>query len=116
MEANTCENAYFHMTNYVLSKAATPMNSHFERTMFTSKFCMDFAMQNPYKVRSTHLDMSRYQFIQNFTLEVHSTAKSMQAFDANQQLSKYAARRTQYFKGIMHFQRQMFVKCCKLYM
>ena len=41
MEANTCENAYFRMPNYVLSKAATPMNSHFERTLFTSKFCMD---------------------------------------------------------------------------
>ena len=69
MEANTCENTNFRMPDYVLSKAATQMNSHFERTMFTLKFCVDFAMQTPFKVRSTHPDMSRYQFIEHFTLK-----------------------------------------------
>jgi len=38
MEANTCKNTDFCMPNYVLSKAATPMKSHFEIKMFTSKF------------------------------------------------------------------------------
>jgi len=58
MEANTCENADFRMPNYGLSKAATPINSHFERAMFTSKFFTDFAMQTPFKVWSTQPDMS----------------------------------------------------------
>ena len=50
MEANTCKNADIPMPNYVLSKAATPMSSHFERALFTSKFFADFVMQNPFKV------------------------------------------------------------------
>ena len=31
-------------------------------------------------------------------------------------LSKYAAGRTQYFEGILHFQRQMCDKCWELYL
>ena len=80
MEANTCENAYFRMPNYVLSKAATPMNSHFERTMFIYTFCMDFAMQDPLKLRSTHPDMSRCEFIEHFTLKERCMAKSTPDF------------------------------------
>ena len=37
------------MPNYVLLKDATPMNQHFEITMFTSKFCADLAMQKPFQ-------------------------------------------------------------------
>ena len=51
MEANTCENANFRMPQLqYVPKVATPMNSHIERPMFTCKFCVDFAMQNPFKV------------------------------------------------------------------
>ena len=49
-------------------------------------------------------DMAQCQFIEK------CTAKFMQALDANQQLSKYSALRTQYFGEIQHFQRQMFGK------
>ena len=67
MEANACKNADFRMPNYVLSKAATPMNSHFERTMFTSKFFADFAMQNLSKyLWSKQPDTSWYQFVAHF--------------------------------------------------
>jgi len=30
------------MPNYIFAKGPTPMNSHFERTLFKSKFCADF--------------------------------------------------------------------------
>ena len=102
MEANTCKKAGFRMPNYVLSKAATPMNSHFERTMVTSKFCANFAMQNPFKVQSTHPDKSWYQFIQHFTLKEGCTAKSTPAFDENLQFSNYAAWQTQHFVFCTH--------------
>ena len=81
MEAKTCENSDIRMPNYVSPKAATPMNSHFLRTMFTSKFCADFAMQNPLKVQSTHPGTSWYQFIEHFTLKEQCMAKSTPAFD-----------------------------------
>ena len=45
------------------------MKQHFEITMFTSKFCADFAMQNPFKARSAQPDMTRYQFIAHFALK-----------------------------------------------
>jgi len=57
------------MPNYVLSKGATPMNQQFEITMFTSKFCVDSAMQNSFKVQSIQLDMTRYQFFSHFALK-----------------------------------------------
>ena len=44
------------MSNFVLSKGATPMNQHFEITMLKSKFCADYAMQNHFKLRSTQPD------------------------------------------------------------
>ena len=80
MKANTCKNADFCMPNYVLSKAATPMNSHFEITIFTSKFFADFAIQNPFKLQSTQPDTTQYQFIEHFALKKQCKAKSMQAF------------------------------------
>ena len=116
MEVNTCENSNFHMPNYVLSKAATPMNLQFERTKFTSKFCTDFGMQKSFKDRSTRPDISQYQFIEHFTLKERCMAKSIPAFDENPQLSKYAAWQTQYLGEILHIQRQMFVKRCNFYM
>ena len=84
--------------------------------MFTSKFCADFGMQKSFKDRSTHPDMSRNQFIEHFTLKQGCTEKSTPAFDENPQLSKYSAWQTQYFGEILHIQRQMFIKCYKLYM
>ena len=84
MEASTCENANFRMPKYILSKATPPLNSHFERTMFTSKFFADFAMQNPFKVRSTQPDMSCYPFFAHFAFKKLCTAKSTQAIDVNQ--------------------------------
>ena len=54
------------MPNYILSKTAIPINSHFERTMFTSKFFADFVMQNLFKVQSTQPDMSSYHFFAHF--------------------------------------------------
>ena len=79
IKATKCENADFCMPNYVLSKDGTPINQHFEIAMFTAKFCVDFAMQNPFKVWSTRPDMSRYQLNEHFTLKVQCTAKSTQA-------------------------------------
>jgi len=84
MEANKCKNADFCMPNYVLSKAATPMNSHFERAMFTSTFFVDFAMQNPFNVWSTQQNTSLYQFFAHFALKKLCTAKSTLAIDVNQ--------------------------------
>jgi len=52
MEANTCENAKFQMPNSELSKVASPMNSHFERTMFSSKFCADLPCKTLWKYRA----------------------------------------------------------------
>ena len=69
MEANACEDSDFPMPNYVLSKAATPLNSYLERAMFTSKSTADNAMQNPFKVRSTQEETSRYQLFAHFTLK-----------------------------------------------
>ena len=89
MEANTCENADFRMPNYVLSKAVTPMNSHFERAMFTSKFFADFAMKSPFKVRGTQPDMSWYHFFAHFAFKKRCTEKFTQAINVNQHLSKY---------------------------
>ena len=66
------------------------MNPYLERTMFTSKSTADFAMQSPFKVRSTQEEMSRYQFFTHFTLKELCTAKSTQALDANRPLSKYS--------------------------
>jgi len=97
IEVNTCDNADFRMPNYIFAKAATPLNPYLERTLFTSESPEDFAMQNPFKVRSTKEEMSRYQFFAHFTLKELCTAKSTQAFDANRPLSKYAARRIQFF-------------------
>jgi len=37
------------MPNYVLSKGATPMNHHFEITMFTSKFVRGFCHAKPFQ-------------------------------------------------------------------
>jgi len=54
------------MPDYVLSKGATPMNQHFKITMFTSKFCTDFALQNPFKVRSTQLDTTLVPIYRTF--------------------------------------------------
>jgi len=73
------------------------MNPYLERTMFTSKSTADFAMQNPLKVRSTQEETSWYQLFAHFTLKELWTAKSTHALDANRPLSKYAARRTQFF-------------------
>ena len=41
MQTNTCQKSNFRLPNYVLSKAATPINSQFERTIFTPKSCVD---------------------------------------------------------------------------
>ena len=84
--------------------------------MFTSKFCADFAMQKSFKGRSTHPDISRYQFFAYFTLKVCCMAKSTQALDENPPLSKTAVCQTPYFGEILQFQRQMFIKGCELYM
>jgi len=46
MEANTCEKADFLMPNYILSKAAKPMNSNFERAMFIPKFSQILPCKN----------------------------------------------------------------------
>ena len=42
--------------------------------------------------------------------------KILQAFDENQQLSKYAGRKTLNLGEMQHFQSQMFGKRWKLYM
>ena len=78
MEANACENSNFRMPNYVLSKAATPLNPYLERAIITSKSTADIAMQNPVKVQSTQEETSRYQFFAHFTLKVCCKAKSSQ--------------------------------------
>ena len=85
------------MPNYIFAKAATPMNPYLERIMFTSKSTTNFAMQNPFKVRSTQEEPSRYQFFAHFTLKELCMAKSTQALDANRPLSQYAARQTPFF-------------------
>ena len=98
------------MPNCILSKGPTPMNSHLERTMFTSKSYADFAMQKSFKDRSSQAATARFQFVEHFNLKDICTAKSTQALDENPQLSKYTARQTPYFGDILHFQRQMYVK------
>ena len=86
------------------------MKKHFERTRFTSKVCADFGMHKSFKDRSKLPDTSRYKFFAHFTLKVFSTAKSTQALDENQPLSKHAACLiTQYFERTLHFQMQMFI-------
>ena len=59
--------------NYVpISKGITPLNPYLKRTMFTSKSTADFAMQTPFKVRSTQEDTSwygTYHFIAHLTLK-----------------------------------------------
>jgi len=42
------------------------MNPYLEITMFTSKSTADFAMQNPFQVRSIQEETSRYQFFATF--------------------------------------------------
>ena len=86
------------MPNYVLSKGATPMNQHFEITMFTSKFCMDFAVQNPFKVWSTQPDTTRYQFFIQFALKKQCTAKSTQAFESMLHAEPYTLEKSYTFK------------------
>ena len=88
------------MPNYIFAKAATPMNPYLERTVFTSKSTADFAMQNLFKVWSTQEEMPRYQFFAHFTLKELCTPKLIQALDANQPVSNYAARQTQFFAKI----------------
>jgi len=97
------------MPNITISKGATPLNPNLERTMFTSKSTAYFAMQNPFKVRSTQEETSRYQFFANFTLKELCMAKLKQALDANRPLSKYAACQTPFFGYTLHFQRLMFI-------
>ena len=63
------------MPNIIISKGATPMNPDLERTMLTSKSYAHFAMQIPFKVRSTQEETSRYQFVAHFTLKELCTAK-----------------------------------------
>ena len=64
------------------------MNSHFEGTLFISKFCADFTMQNPFKVQSTQPESSQYQFIEHFPLKEWCMAKSAKNLDVNIVLSK----------------------------
>jgi len=59
------------------------MNPYLERTMFTTKSKADFAMQNPFKVRSTQEETSWSQFFAHFTFKELCTAKLTQALDAN---------------------------------
>ena len=73
------------MKIFVISKDTTPMNSPFERTMFTSKSNTDFSMQKSFKERNTQPDTARCQFIEHFNLKVQYTAKLTHAFEANQQ-------------------------------
>ena len=67
-------------------------------------------MQNPFNDQSTQPDMSQYQFMKHFPLKERCMAKSMPGIYENPQLSKDAARRTQYFERILHFQGEMCVK------
>ena len=67
-----------------------------------------------FKVWSTQRDMTRYQFIEHFSLKKLCMTKSVQAFDANQHLSKYTARQTQFFEEIQHIQMKILVKRYKL--
>ena len=97
------------MQNITILKGATPLNPYLERTMFKSKSTADFAMQNPFKVRSAQEETSRYQFFAHFPLKEFCMAKSMLALDANPPLSKYTARQTQFFERTLHFQRLMFI-------
>ena len=69
LHANTYEKSNFRMPNFIISKDATPMNTYLERTMFTSISATDFAMQNPFKVRSTQEERLWYQFFAHFTLK-----------------------------------------------
>ena len=48
----------FRIPNYIFAKAATPLNLYLERAMFTSKSTANFAIQNPFKVRSTGTNFS----------------------------------------------------------
>ena len=88
------QKSHFRMPNCILLKGPTPMNSHLERTMFTSKLYADFAMQKSFKDRSTQAAMARFQFVEHFNLKDLCTAKSTQALDENRTLSKQAARQT----------------------
>ena len=111
---NAREKSYFRMPNLALSKCATPMNQHLESRVFTSKSSADLSIQNTFKAWSTQPDMARYQYIEHFILNEWRTEKSTQTYDESPQLSKYAARQTLYFEGILHFQRQMCGKRCKI--
>ena len=51
-----------------------------------------------------------YQFMEHFTWKVLCTSKTTQSIDENQQLSKYAACKTQNLEEILHFLRQMCIK------
>jgi len=66
---NLSENSPFHMPNYVLSKGATPMNPHLERTMFTSKSYARFCYEKNISKPGAHSEIwpGRYQFIKHFT-------------------------------------------------
>jgi len=98
------------MSNYVLSKGATPMNKHFEITMFTTKFCADFAIQNPYKVRSRQTDMTWYQFFAHFALKKQSMTKLARhklLMQTSIFQSTLHGKPYMYFEEILHIQRQM---------
>jgi len=66
--ANTQEKLHFRMPNFVLSKCATQMNHHLERTMFTPKSYPALSVQNSFKDWSTQPDTAWYLFIEHFTL------------------------------------------------
>ena len=103
-------------TIVIFAKAATPMNPYMGRTMFTSKSTKDFAMQNPFNVRSTQEETSQYQFFAHFTLKELCLAKLMQALDANRPLSKYGMLHTELhsldkpctFKGKCSYNAEIF--------
>ena len=108
ISVNTCVNSKFFMPNYVLSNAATLMNPHFERTMFTSKSFADFALKNTLSKSVAHrqiwADTIWLNILGYFESRVRCKAKFTQAFDANKQISKYPTCQTQYLGEIQHFQ------------
>ena len=71
--------------------------------MHNSKSYADFAMQNHFKARSTHPDLSWSQFIEHFTWKDRCRAKSILTYNENLQLSKCAEWQTEYLGEISAF-------------
>ena len=78
-----------------LSKCAASLNQHLESFRSTSKLSADFSMQNTFKAKIIHENMTTCLFHQHSTWKVLCMEKSMHSPDVNIQLSNCFAWRCQ---------------------